>query len=229
MSKRDGSFVFSRWPLVLPHAQIRRMVVGASLLILSRQLTDDAYEVHDELAVRRNARHKRSGRSDLQTDPAMFVIEITDITERQLLDLDLLAVRQAGFKTLEEFYCEWLQRRRAIVVGLDVKLYTFRVAEDALYLHKRVHRGYTRNPNHAIPDEPQVVDREVLDRFAEDARDRYVAQHADELAKREARSLSNQLREAHSRAARRGVDVTPEIAAIRAQLDQIRNKLGEAA
>lgn len=234
----DERMRFARYPLVLPHPQIRRMLDSRPpLMILARDLDEDLYEVHDELVIRKNAKNKRRGRSDLQDDPTMFVIEITDVIERPLVDLggaddpaqDLLTVNRAGFKTVEDFYREWLGRRRELVAGLQVKLYAYQIQADALYLHKRPHRGYTRNPAHAVPDEPQVVDREDLDRFAADAHDRYATEHADELAKREAKSLANQLREAHARAALKGVDVTPEIQAIRQQLDQIRSKLGTAA
>lgn len=222
--------VFSRFPLVLPHTQITRMVNGHQLLILSRQLDADAYEVHDEQVVRQNRRHERNAQHELRSDPAVFVIELTGVTETTIPDgLDLLTVRRSGVPTLEEFYRDWLRRRRELTIGLTVRLYEFEIAADALYLHQRPHRGYTRNPANAVPGEPQVIDRSLLDQYSTDARERYETAHAEEIAKQQARSLGNQLREARARAALRGVDVTPEVTEIQRQIDQIRSKAGAAA
>lgn len=221
--------VFGRWPLVLPHAQIRRMLDSHHLLISTRDLHADAYEVHDASTVRLNYRRKRDGRSDLQDDPAVFVIEVTHVERRPLLDLDLVTVRRAGFKTLEDFYLDWIAAHRRVVVGSDVRLYTFAIAAEERYLHRRAHRGYTRNPGEAVRDEPQPIDSATTLRYAADARDRYAAEHADDIARREARALGSQLRAARAAAAARGVDVTPEIQSIRAQLDKIQSKLNDAA
>lgn len=222
--------VFSRFPLVLPHAQITRMVNGHRLLILSRQLDADAYEVHDEQVIRHNRRHDRAAQPELKTDPTVFVIELTGMTETTIPDgLDLLTVRRTGIPTLEEFYREWLLRRRVMAVGLTVRLYEFEIAADAIYLHQRPHRGYTRNPANAVPNEPQAIEPTVLNQYAADARERYDAEHADEIAKRQGRSLANQLKEARGRAALQGIDVTPEITEIQRQIDQMRSKAGAAA
>lgn len=229
MSRHGERMEFSRFPLVLPRPDIRRILTkNVRLLILSRALEYDAYEVHDERVIRDNRRHKGNGRDDLVEDPAVFLIEIADVNELGLLDLDLVTVNKAGFDDSEEFYLEWLHRRRQVVLGLQVKLYTFDIV-DALYLDQHVHRGYTRNPARAATGEPPVIDRAHLDRYADDARERYRTEHAEDLAKREAKSLANQLREAHARASLRGVDVTPEITAIRRQLEQIQSKLGAVA
>lgn len=229
MSRHGETMTFARWPLVLQHSDIRRMLVPKTqLLILSRALDQDAYEVHDAKVVRDNLRHKRRGMDELQQDPAVFLVEIADVDERRLLDLDLATLSLAGFEDFEDFYVEWLRRRRDLVLNLEVKLYTFEIV-NALYLDQRVHRGYTRNPAHAVPDEPPVVDPAQLERYADDARERFETEHADEIAKRAAASRARRLKELQAIAVRQGIDIGGEVQAVDTVLELIESKLGAAA
>lgn len=220
----------ARFPLVLPHRHIRLILDrSATLLVLTRALKLDTYEVHDALTIRQNQRHKRGGRHELQDDPFVFSIEISDIQTTQLFELDLKTVRSTGHRTLEDFYLDWLSRRQQ-ALNVDVSLYTFEILADVRYLHERVHRGYTRDPLQApINDREPTLTADELNDLVADSHARYQADHAEELQRREAKSLANQLREATARATLRGVDVSPEMNAIRQQLDQIRNKTGAQA
>lgn len=96
-------------------------------------------------------------------------------------------------------------------------------------LHRDSTHGYTADPRLAVPGEPEAVDDKTLAQYAKHAATHHQATRAVEAARREARALSSQLRVEYARAARRGADVTPEITAIRTQLDTIRNKTEEAA
>lgn len=224
-----------RWPIVMPHAHIRRMIDrSATLLVLTRKVTlsrvkPNIHEVHDALIIRKNRERSRNERPDLQESSLVLTIEILSVETKKLAELDLLAARAAGFRTTDELREDWVVRHRTeIDLELEVHLATF-TAITGRYLHKKVHRGYTTDPTHAAEGEPQALSAGELEEMSEVARDRYRLLHAEEIAKREARSLANQLREAQNRAVLRGIDVTPEVAAIRKQLDQIRSKVDKAA
>lgn len=216
-------------PLVLPHAYVRRLVdKRPTVLIVGRRLLPATHEIHDALTMRKNGQHRRRGRPDLQEDPLIVTIEITSVDPTTLGEIDLTTARTAGYKVTEELHDDWRARRRELDLTLTVHICPFVIVE-AFYLHKLVHRGYTTDPAHAANDEPEALPPEHLERFAAANEERYRQQHADEIARREARSLANQLREAQRRAQLSEIDITPEIQAIRQKLDQIHSKLGAAA
>lgn len=219
-----------RRPLVLPHDQIRRILDRKpTLLILTRDLDPGVYVVHDDQTVKRNLRHQRDRRSDLQSDPAVFMVEVEPPARTMITDLELVTVNHAGFKTLEEFFWNWPPRRWRFHTSLELTVYPFQIPATARFLHQKVHRGYTHDPAEAVPDEPEALDDDVLQDLTVKARERYRTEHAADVARRESQSLARQLREATTRATLRGKDITPEISAIQHQLQQIRSKLGEAA
>lgn len=160
---------------------------------------------------------------------AVARILVTEVELRPLLEFGHQDARREGFDTERDFFDHWLEVHRTINVDLDVWVISFELEPDhPLFLtpaarpHGSV-RGYTRNVHDALEAVP-TVPREEQQLISDEARERYDAMHAPEIARREARSLASQLREAQLRALQRGVDVTPEIARIREQLDQIRAK-----
>ena len=161
----------SSWPLLLPHATIRRILDrNTSRLILTRHVKPGEYQVQDEGLERRNREHRAKGRDDLQHDPDVVSIVITHVHKITLLDVDLALARAAGFKTQRDFYDDWLIRRRVIVPDLEVMVHAFGLAETPRYLHARVHRGYTSDPLRAARGEPEALDPMDLRRYADTAR-----------------------------------------------------------
>jgi hypothetical protein len=190
-----------RSPLILPSGQVRRMrEKHPTLLILTRTLEPAAYEVQDEGTVKENVKRRRRGRPDLQDDPVVFMIEVAPMVRIvRLAELEARMVKGAGFKTLDEFHVEWLERRGHLLPGVELRIYPFEITARPRYLHVQVHRGYTHDPAEAVRDEPAVIDQDQLEVYSSSARRRYEHQHAAELRADRARSLSIRLRDAHKR------------------------------
>lgn len=169
-----------------------------------------------------------------RTKAAVARILIVDARLEQLAALTYQDARREGFDTQRDFFDYWLELHGHVDPDQPVWRLSFQLQADTprfLTPAARPHgtvRGYTTNERDAlelvevVPDDAQLY-------LTEQAHDRYALVHAEEIARREARSLANQLKEAQIRATLHGVDVTPEIAAIRQQLEQIRTKLGVAA
>lgn len=157
----------SQYPLVLSHPQVRRIMDrNATSLILSRRLPLGEIDIHDSLTLQRNQRHRKSGRVDLQEDPLVMTVEIADREPMPLMELTLKMVRGAGHKTTEDFYCDWIERRRKIDVELQVYVYGFQRVSTARFLHVRVHRGYTSNAAQAARGEPEAISSDELEKLS---------------------------------------------------------------
>lgn len=212
-----------RYPIVLPNRQLQRMLDrDARLMILTRKLSlgprphvdpDEMpagaapprggpraprlYELHNALTTRRNDRHRRNRRPDLQTDPHVVTIEVLAVELTTLGEVDLKQARAAGYKTVEEMREDWRQRRCRLDLNLPVYLHEFRVS-DARYLHRDVHRGYTHDPDQAVQGEPPALTPTETERYARRARER------DELvraARRAEMPLEDRIRGLAARAA----------------------------
>jgi hypothetical protein len=198
LAEKEGQM--RRFPLVLPHDHVKRIIDrGAQILIMSRKLELGPTEIHDALILRRNERHRRDGRHDRQENPCVLTIDVTATYPSQLLQLPYATIRRAGYKTSEDFYTDWIWRRRRIIIDLPVSICEFQLAEEVRYLHQKIHRGYTTNPALAVDRDAPALSESELVTVADFARRR---QERD-LAAQHARNISIRLRDA----ARRG-DVT---------------------
>lgn len=182
----------STWPLILPHADITRVVNrNASRLISTRTLKRGAYQLQDAHIVDRNARYRKDGRWDLHYDPGVVTVEISEVASTTLMALDLGVVRAAGFKTQRDFYDDWLERRGWVDPDLEIRVYRFSLTEPVRMLHRNVHRGYTTNTADAARDEPSALSVSELRRYADTARwrddqERRALAHLARLRKRRA-------------------------------------------
>jgi len=189
----------SDWPLTLPHATINRILNrGATTLIQTAASTRRGdYQIQDALVVRRNQQHAQNGRRDLEQDPTILTIRIYSIRQLALIDLDYKTLRTAGYICQRDFYDEWLQRRRHILPDTPIRVCAFTPVETMRLLHARVHRGYTTNPNHAIPGEGEALTATDLEKLTKTAREK------DEMRQTQAREqmpITDRLRDLQDRA-----------------------------
>ena len=189
-----------RYPLVLPHVYVRRVLDRrASVLILTRRVSPGIYEIHDAQRVGRNRAHCRNGRPDLQTDPAVLTIEVVAVERYRAGDLPILLLRQAGYKTSDEFRGDWIARRRTFDAGREVLVCAFRITGDR-YLSIRPEHGYTSDPAQAAQGENgpiAALDQETLNRYARSAFERDDALRRERIraAANHARAVMAQLRQ----------------------------------
>lgn len=65
------------YPLVLRHADVQRIINrSASHLILTAAVKPGTHQIQDAQIVRRNERHRKQGRYDLQHDPTIRTVEV---------------------------------------------------------------------------------------------------------------------------------------------------------
>jgi hypothetical protein len=181
---------------------------------------------------REKARHDtsgyRTGRVNLvrvrRGDPPKCRITIQAVTDARHGDITDQQARAEGFKNTQDALDHY------DTVGLKpddpVWIISFeldRMAEVRL-LHRHSEKGYTTQPHEAVHGEGEAVDEATLDEFARKARENHKPHVHDRDTKREARTLQRRLREATIRAERAGIDVSPELAEIRRQLDEIERK-----
>lgn len=145
---------------------------------------------------------------------------VVSVAQQPLGDLTLRDARAEGFRTRREFRDHW-HRLFPDMTGRDVVwVLVIRPDGDPVrLLHKDSSRGYTTRPEEAVPDEPEAVAVEDLERFAADAAARHVAF-------REGLRLEDRLARASRSAQAAGVDVTRERAAIARRVEAIERKTG---
>lgn len=80
-----------------------------------------------------------------------------------------------------------------------------------------------------VREVPEPVDGQALEDIQARARANFSVIHAEQEARREMKSLRAKLAEAQARALKKGVDITPEVARLHDQVDEMRRKLDEAA
>jgi hypothetical protein len=93
----------------------------------------------------------------------------------------------------------------------------------------RIDGGYCQSAALAVPDSAEEVDIESQERFAEAGAVNYRIVHATRVAKQEIKTLSQKLRRVQGEAARKGVDISPDIAEIKRHVEGIESRLSEAA
>jgi hypothetical protein len=96
-------------------------------------------------------------------------------------------------------------------------------------LHRHSQKGYTSEPLEALSHEPEAIDSESLDGFAVDNWRRHVEHHQEDVLRQRLRSMTSRMREQTLRAWRQGIDVSPELARIEAQLAEMERKRDLAA
>ena len=182
-----------RFPLVLPRQEIRRLLKGATALVLPRHLAVGTYPVHDLGTAIRNR-----GRPMHERDEAYrATIEVSDVEQLRFIELDFGIVRRAGELTQLEFYADWQQRRGMINPTELVSVATVALVSSPRMLHREVHRGYTDNPSLAAFGEPEALSREELERISHQARELDQRRQREQQA---AKSLPRRLHELELRA-----------------------------
>ena len=209
------------FPLVLPHADIRRILERhASRLVSTARARRGAYTIQDAITVRRNERLRKDGRPEEQQDPDICAIQITEVMPIALVDVDFRTVRACGFKTQRDFYDDWLERRRAIDPRQGVWSVAFHLVEQPRFLHRRTFGGYTTDPSMAMFGEPEALGAEDLKLLAGDARIRLERERQEELCRQQVRSISLRLRAATK-------DRRPdEVLALKLELDRLADRMG---
>jgi hypothetical protein len=193
--RSGGNLAVNPWPIILPHAQIARMLARrTSRLILTARLRPGTYHVHDALSVRQNERRRRAGRFTEQQDPTIFAITITGIRELALVDLDLVTVRAAGYRTQRDFYDDWLRRRHHLDPRETARVCAFAFEAPERYLHQRAHRGYTENPLQAARGEPAALSAAELADLSAGARRRHQQHQREDARRQHARSLAARIK-----------------------------------
>lgn len=158
-------------------------------------------------------------------------IEVLDVRSEPLSGITYEDALAEGFKSREEFFDYWchLYGERADL-GELVWVIAFKAQLDIdRYLHVDSSRGYTNRRRDGLPDEPPAVDEETQERITENSLHTYNLVHAEQLAKRDIRSLGEKLQRARADAAKKGIDISPDVERIKAEVEQLRQKIGEAA
>ena len=150
--------------------------------------------------------------------PAVGRLVVVSVAQQPLGDLTLRDARAEGFRTRQEFRDHWHRLFPDMAAQDVVWVLVIRPDGDPVrLLHKDSSRGYTSRPEEAIPGEPEAVDADTLQQFAEDGAVRH-------LAFREGLRLEDRLAHASRRAQAAGVDVTREHAAIARRVEAIERK-----
>jgi hypothetical protein len=92
----------------------------------------------------------------------------------------------------------------------------------------RIDGGYCSSHALAVPDSAEEVDIETQARFAEQSSANVRVVHAERVAKKEIKTVSQKLRRVQGEAARKGVDIGPDVLDIRKRVEQIEQRLSEA-
>lgn len=164
----------------LPYREIRRLIsTRASALIVTRELKPEIYALED-------CKH----------GDEIACVRVCGVRRIALGEVDYPTVRSNGYKTQRDFYDAWYQRHDIIRPRRPVTVAVFVLVEDARWLHKRVHRGYTRNPALATSDHAQALDEADLERYANDAALRRERERREELRRARARSLGIRIKQA---------------------------------
>lgn len=97
------------------------------------------------------------------------------------------------------------------------------------FLHRRVHRGYTTEPQFAIPGEPEAVDATTQDWITARADRDHEQWAAIEKARREQLELDERLRMAIESARLAGVDVGRQELSILRRIESLESKVRRLA
>jgi hypothetical protein len=89
----------------------------------------------------------------------------------------------------------------------------------------RVDGNYTRDAGRAVPGAGEAVDIETQERITAEGLRNYNLVHSAELAKREIRSLTATLKRVRGEALKKGIDITPDVERIKAEVAALQQKV----
>jgi hypothetical protein len=200
--------------LTLPAPLIRRILERSPTVILHRrEIKPGTFEVHNQHTIRTNSSRTRAGMVHLIEDSFVMIIEIGAVSEVPWAGVDQKLVRAAGFKTTDEW------RETQLVRKGSAWACVFRVAEDARWLHRKISRGYTRNPALGLPE--QALDEADLARYSSENWIRH-AEH--KKREQDEKSLASRVTELERQAAAGEEGAKRSLFVIRQRLDQSDRK-----
>jgi hypothetical protein len=158
-------------------------------------------------------------------------LKILDTRSELVCDITLEDAQAEGFKTREDFFDYWRELYGPKAdLEVEVWVITFALFVDApRFLHVDSSRGYTSNNRDALPDEPEAVDTETQEAITEQGLHHYNIVHAADVAKREVRTITAQLQEARAIAIKKGIDISPDVEALKKQVADLQERVRLAA
>ena len=89
----------------------------------------------------------------------------------------------------------------------------------------RVDGNYTRDAGRGVTGAGEAVDMETQERITAEGLRNYNLVHSAEVAKREVRSLTATLKRVRGEALKKGIDITPEVERIKAEVAALQRKV----
>lgn len=89
----------------------------------------------------------------------------------------------------------------------------------------RVEGSYTRDAGRGVPGAGEAVDLETQEKISAEGLRNYNLVHQAEVAKREIRSLTATLKRVRGEALKKGIDITPEVERIKAEVAALKRKV----
>lgn len=89
----------------------------------------------------------------------------------------------------------------------------------------RLDGSYTRDASRGVPGAGEAVDLETQERISAEGLRNYNLVHAAEVAKREIRTLTASLKRVRGEALKKGIDITPEVTRIKAEVAALQKKV----
>ncbi len=93
----------------------------------------------------------------------------------------------------------------------------------------RIDGGYTQSHALTVPDSAEEVDIDTQEKFAGMGVVNYRIVHASRVAKQEIKTVAQKLRRVQGEADRKGVDITPDLVEVRQRIEDIEDRVSEAA
>lgn len=202
IADREGEAAFwSRYTGSLTREERRRIAKGDAGLLV-RPLEPE-WKVGDRLQVARN-----------------LTIEVTGVRWRRDSYLTTFSVQD--FRPLFV--------RRAVPVfeppALDENGDPVPPSERAI-ADARLEGSYTRDAGRGVAGAGEAVDLDTQERITSEGLRNYNLVHQAEVAKREIRSLTAALKRVRGEALKKGIDITPEVERIKAEVAALQRKVGQ--
>jgi hypothetical protein len=89
----------------------------------------------------------------------------------------------------------------------------------------RLDGNYTRDAGRGVPGAGEAVDLETQEKISAEGLRNYNLVHQAEVAKREIRSLTATLKRVRGEALKKGIDITPEVERIKAEVAALKSKV----
>jgi len=91
----------------------------------------------------------------------------------------------------------------------------------------RLDGNYTRDAGRGVPGAGEAVDLETQERITTEGLRNYNLVHQAEVAKREIRSLTATMKRVRGEALKKGIDITPEVERIKAEVAALQRKVSQ--